>query len=225
MTRRLACAAITVIALVLLATGAGAEVLGPLLRDRELEIGIMERHVNRLVDPDDGEPVQWKGEDYPVTIRYGITTSATLSFELSGDPNSMFFGSDVVQYTVGAGITTSVWSQDEFMVTTGVHYYRRMDVYREPGYCDKVTQGIDWTLLRQQSFRMGRIGGWLWGGPTVSYLILETEAPCPEVDIIPDNVVGGVVGLTLLSRIGIVLQGSFVWIDEPEYRLNLAYRF
>ncbi|MCI0452042.1 MAG: hypothetical protein L0Z51_06560 [Candidatus Latescibacteria bacterium] len=204
---------------------ANAEVLGPLLRERELEIGVLERHVDRLIDPDDGEPFQWKGEDYPVTIRYGLTASATLSFELSGDPNSMFFETDVVQYTVGAGIAALVWSRHDFALSTGIHYYRRLDAYREPGWKDYITRGIDWTFLGQQEFSIGRIDGSMWGGPTVSYLVVQPQAPWTEEDLVPESVVGGVIGLTLLSRIGIVLQGSFVWIDEPEYRLNLAYRF
>ncbi len=202
-----------------------AEVLGPLLRERELEIGIMERHVDRLIDPEVGDPVQWKGEDYPVTIRYGLTANATLSFELSGDPNAMFFELDVVQYTVGAGIAALVWSHDDFVLSTGVHYYRRLDFYREAGYPDYINQGIDWALLAQQELRIGRMVSSIWGGPTISYLIVEPQAPFSEDSNIPDNVVGGVVGATLLSSIGIVLQGSLVWIDEPEYRLNLAYRF
>jgi hypothetical protein len=204
---------------------ATAEVLGPLLPARTLEIGVMERRVNRVMEPDNNELFEWNAEDYPVTIRYGVTASATLSLELSGNPNGMFFDVDVVQYTVGAGIATMVWSHGEFVLSTGAHYYRRLDVYREPGYCDKITQGIDWTLLGQREFRVGRVDGSIWGGPTVSYLILDDEPPCFEQSITPDQVWGGVAGMTLLSRIGFVLQGSYVWVGESEYRINLAYRF
>lgn len=207
-----------------LPTPVKAEVLGPLLSKGTLEIGIMEREVDRIVEGG-GETKDFKQWDYPVTFRYGVTESATLSFELSGDPNAMFNDLDIVQYTVGAGISTLVWSHDEFLLSTGFHYYRRLDVYGEPGWCDFLTQGVDWELLGQQSFDIGRVAFTMWGGPTVSYLILQAQAPCSETTMTGEQVLGGVVGLTLLSRIGIVLQGSFVWIDDPEYRLNLAYRF
>jgi len=204
--------------------GASAEVLGPLLSKGTLEIGIMEREVDRVVEGG-GKSEDWKWWDYPVTIRYGVTANATVSFELSGDPNAMFNEIDVVQYTVGAGISTLVWSHDEFLVSTGLHYYRRLDVYGEPGWCDFQTQGIDWELLGQQPFEIGRVGFTIWGGPTVSYVVLQPQAPCVETNLVGEQVFGGVVGATLPSRMGIVLQGSFVWIDDPEYRLNLGFRF
>jgi hypothetical protein len=202
-----------------------AEVLGPLLPPHTLEVGVMERNVNRILEPEVGEPLVFDQYDYPVTLRYGVTANATVSFELSGDPNSLFFEADVVQYTVGAGISTLLWAHDEFALATGIHYYRRLDVQGKAGWADYLTQGIDWDMLGQQAFRIGRVDGFIWGGPTISYLIVEPQAPWPEDSALPDQVLGGVVGLTLLSRIGIVLQGSFVWIDEPEYRLNLGFRF
>lgn len=88
-----------------------------------------------------------------------------------------------------------------------------------------MTQEIDWALLGQQSFGVGNVEFTIWGGPALSYLVVEYQAPCPENSMVGEEIFGGIVGVTLLSRMGIVLQGSFVWIDDPEYRINLAYRF
>ena len=131
-----------VMTLLLVSLPASAEVLGPLLSKGTLEIGIMEREVNRVLE-DDGKTRDFEWPDYPVTIRYGVTANATVWFELSGDPNAMFYETDVVQYTVGAGISTFVWSHDEFLVSTGLHYYHRLEVYYEGGSCDLETQGND----------------------------------------------------------------------------------
>jgi len=49
------------------------------------------------LEPEVGEPLVFDQYDYPVTLRYGVTANATVSFELSGDPNSLFFEADVVQ--------------------------------------------------------------------------------------------------------------------------------
>lgn len=225
MRRPLVCAAVAMIVLVGLIAETCAEVVGPLLPERTLEVGIMQRKVRRAIDKEQGEPVVWERFDYPITLRYGITPNATVSMELSGDPNAIVYDEDVIQYTVGAGIEALVASPGDCQITTGIHYYRGLDVYRDPGYCDNDIQGIDWTLLGQYEFGIGRSQMVVWGGPTISYLIVEAQAPCPEGKFVTDNVVGGIVGATLPSRIGLVLQGSLVWVDEPEYRLNLAYRF
>lgn len=202
-----------------------SEVLGPLLPKHTLEIGIMFRKIDRVIEHEGRDPVTWTQDDYPVTLRYGVASNATISIELSADPNGIAFDEDVVQYTVGAGIETLIASHNQFRLNTSIHYYRRLDVFRSPGYCDDLTQGIDWTILGDYSFGLGRLDATIWGGPTVSYLIIEEQGPCEELSYVSDRVFGGVVGATLPSRIGIVLQGSLVWIDEPEYRINLGYRF
>ena len=224
MWRRFTKVACVVVAIMSSSTVAIAEVLGPLLPSRTLEVGVMERKTNRLMERNNEQYIS-EGFDYPVTLRYGVTSGATLSFELSAYPNSWLYESDVVSYTVGAGITTLIWLHGDLAITTGAHYYRTLNVDREPGRCDLIVQGIDWTLLGEQSFDVGPVGGVFWGGPTVSYHLVEAQAPCDEETATPEDVVGGVVGLTLASRIGIVLQGSYVWIGESEYRLSLAYRF
>ena len=94
-----------------------------------------------------------------------------------------------------------------------------------PGYCDDLTQGIDWTILGEYALALGRLDATIWAGPTVSYLIVEEQAPCEELSYVSDRVFGVFLGATLPSSIGIVLQGSLVWIDEPEYRATLGYRF
>ena len=214
-----------VVGLACLGDTARAEVLGPLLPSRTLEVGIMQRKTNRLMERSYGDAYQLETYDYPVTLRYGVTSSATISFELAGYPNSWIYEDGVIIYTVGAGIAALVWSDDGLAVSTSAHYYRKLTVSQSLGDCDNVVQGIDWALLAERSFRLGPGRSVIWGGPTVSYLIREAQAPCDDVTATPEQVFGGVVGLTLVSRIGLSLQGSYVWLGDSEYRLSLAYRF
>ncbi len=189
---------------------------------------MMQRKTERVIDPDNGASFTFEQYDYPFVLRYGVTTSATLSCELSGAPNAWIVSDDevdITQYTVGVGVAALVWSHEDFALTTGAHYYRRLDFYQEPGQCDIIVQSVDWALLGQQEFPLGRGLATLWGGPTISYLVVEPQAPCPEESLTAQDIVGGVAGLTLASKIGLVLQGSYVWVGDSEYRLTLAYRF
>ena len=210
---------------ILLASSAAivrAEVIGPLLPRKSIEVGITVRQVDRQFEYHD-EKVRLEQRDTPITFRYGLSTNATVSFELSGTPLDT---ETETFYTVGATVHALIWKHSVYAVSMGVAYSRTLAVeYDVPPRKQYREQAIDWMLLGQRSFALGSEELTLWAGPWVEYMSLTPQLPEEQDYYESENLLGGIAGAGFLFLDHIVLNGSLAWIDDPEYRLNLAYRF
>lgn len=207
----------------LAATPLHAEVTGPLLPRKAIEIGFMLRDTDRVVEYEDSE-ARYTQRDLPVTVRYGLTSTATFSLELDGNPFN--HQDDVgIYYTAGASIQALLWRHEEYVVTVGASYARTFAIDTKEPKTQYDAQFIDWTLLGQRSFDVRSQELTVWIGPRVSYMSTALEAPIEGEYYEAQNLFGGLVGVGILLIDHIVVQGQLAWIDEPEYRINLAYRF
>ena len=214
--------AATFVALASQAAPVRSEVIGPLLPRQAIEMGFTARETDRILEYE-GEESRFVQRDIPFTLRYGISTTTTLSLELSG--NLFNDDDDVSFYTVGASVQLLVWRARGYTITMGLSYARTLGIDEIDPKKQYDEQFLDWVLLGQREFLVHDQEFTLWLGPRVSYMSVKPQAPEVEIYNEAKNLLGGVVGAGFLLVDHIVLQGQLVYIDEPEYRLNLAYRF
>lgn len=209
----------------LLLAGVGsiqAEVIGPLLPRKVIEMGMMVRDTDRMLVYEEND-IRFTQTDVPFTIRYGISSTATLSLELNGNPFN--FDEVAIFYTVGASIQALVWRQSGYAMTVSASYTRTLAIDEGESEQTFYEQSLYWTFLGQRAFDVRKQELSVWLGPLVSYMSVTPQAPAEEHYTESQNLLGGVVGLGFLLVDHIILQGQIMWIDDAEYRATLAYRF
>ncbi len=209
-------------ALVACAAPIRAEVLGPLLPRKAIEMGLMVRDTDRIFVYE-GEETRFTQRDEPFTIRYGISSTATLSLEL--DANPFDIDDNGIYYTVGASIQALIWRHSAYAITVGASYARTLAINPIEPKTQYYEQNLDWTLLGQRSFGVRNQELTVWLGPRLSYMSVTPQAPHEEDYQESQNLFGGVMGTGLLLVEHIVLEGQLMWIDEVEYRVTLGFRF
>jgi hypothetical protein len=210
---------LAVITMTACATPLRAEVLGPLLPRNAVEIGLTARDTDRTLEYA-AQEFRFTQSELPATIRFGLSTTATLSFELDANP----FDTEDAFYTVGASIQALIWREGVNAITVTASYARTyaLDVRASDNAWDE--QRLDWSLLGQRSLDVWNQEATAWLGPMVSY-VYATPRSTPNESWESSDLLGGAAGAELLFVDHILLQGALVWIDEPEYRVTLGYRF
>ncbi len=199
----------------------GAEVIGPLLPRKAIEMGLTAGDIDRALEYE-GEVARFEESFTRFTIRYGISTTATFSLELAGNPFNL---DDEAYYDVGASIQTSIWRGAEYAITVSASYSSTLAIEPRVPKRQFDQQSLEWTLLVQREIPVRSEDLTVWLGPLISYMNVTPQAPQEEDYSESQSLLGGVVGVGLLVVDHVVMQGQLLWIDEPEYRVTLAYRF
>lgn len=217
--------AIVVLALCVVARPVSADVVAPLLPQGAAEIGVRWRNVDRTLEYE-GLDRDVDRSDVAVAIRYGITGNATLAAELMTAPGQLTSEEDIERYyLLGASLRTLVWRDDRIAVSTGFHYQSSFWRRESPEGCDQESQIIDWELLVEWDTGLESQEVILWGGPMVSHFSLSDEPPCDNDYWAPSRILGGTVGASALLFQHLKIDGQLVWIENPEPRLGVSYRF
>jgi hypothetical protein len=163
--------------------------------------------------------------DVAIVIRYGLTNNATVAAEVMAAPGDLVNEENVERfYTVGASLRTLIWKHDPIVVSTGVHYtssYWR----RVPNACDRETQLIEWELLVEWSSAVGSQPIAAWAGPILSHFSFANRAPCDDDYWEPSEMLGVTFGVNVVLWSRLEIDGQFVWVENPEPRVGVAYRF
>ena len=217
-------AAFGLISVVLGASPATADIIAPLLPKGECEIGARWRNIDRTLYYETST-TEIDANDASVVVRYGLTSNATFAAEVMVGPGDIISEEKVERfYTVGASLRTLIWSKDALVVSSGIHYVNSY-LRRQPTTCDRETQTIDWELLGEWSTTRGSHLLTVWAGPIVSHFSFTNQGPCEEDYWTPADMFGATLGVTAVFWHKLVVDGSFVWTENPEPRLGLAYRF
>lgn len=211
------------VALLVAGAPAHADVIGPLLADGTMEVGAGYRQIRRTLY-DNGTPVDFSQDDFTGVARYGLSRYATVSFELSSVPGPVAFeNGDGRLYIAGAAVRALVWEHGDYSAGLGIHYTSLLWYSREMP--DFVEQMIDWDLTLQRTFPSGVTPVTVWAGPTVSHLSVEVSPTGEDEYYTPRQIVGGMVGASVLGWQHLNASAQFGWIDDAEFRATLAWRF
>lgn len=203
--------------------GAVAQLPGAAVPPGDLQAGVMWKEIDRNVHYGDIED-RFTQSGSSVVFRYGATSVATVSFELSGDANWLGFSDDSATYTFGAGLQATIWQHQSWNIVTSVHYTRMFEVIHVEGQCNYDEVELDGLLTGQYQWRTkyGDVTPWL--GPAVSYFSADTQPPCPYVEFVADQELGVVAGVDWVDGHFVAGAHAF-WFDRFQPRLVVAWRF
>jgi hypothetical protein len=208
---------------------ASADVLGPLLPGRVMQAGLSWRKIDRTVGltPYSGgtlRKTEIDQNDISVFGRYGVTSNATFSFELSVTPDDLAFedGSGSL-YVVGGAVQLGVWTNPYYAVSAGFHY-ASMYWKNDAAGPDVEEQLLEFTLQLQRSWSFKQADGHLWIAPMISYFSLRGQAPANNLLQEPLDAGGGLIGANaILYHVGVETQ--YLWVETSELRVAMFYRF
>jgi hypothetical protein len=205
------------------AHNATAQVPGAAVPQGDLHAGIMWKEIDPNVQYGDFEE-RFTQSGYAVVFRYGATSIATVSIELSGDQNWLGLSEDSSTYTFGAGLQATIWEHQSWAIVSSVHYARMFEVVHIEGECNYDEVEIDALLTGQYQWRTrsGNVTPWL--GPAISYFSASAQPPCPYVELEAIQEFGVVVGVDWVDGHFVAGAHTF-WLDEFQPRLILAWRF
>jgi len=229
--RRLLVAAGAVVAVLASHAPVRGQILGPLLPSRVMESGVAWRHLDRMVGyytyfGADLSETRVEQSDVSAFARYGMTSSATLSFELSVTPGDIAFeDGDGQLYLAGAAIQLGLWSNEHFALSFGFHVASFFWRSERLNTCDYEAQLLDWTLLLQRNWSAGAFSGDIWVAPAISNFSLAAQRPCDDRYQSARENTGGLVGANgrLKDHLGVAAQ--LMWIEKTELNVALFYRF
>ena len=213
-----------------LTSHARADVLGPLLPAHVMDAGVGWRVIERTVAyaPYSGaveRETDIKQNDIAAFGRYGVSSSATFSFELSVTPDELAFkdGSGAL-YLVGGALQLGIWANPHYALSAGFHYARYF--WRNDGSGpDLDEQLLEFTLQIQRSWGLSNVAGEIWAAPLVSHFSLEQQLPAPNNYQEPYDTEGGLIGgsARLYEHAG--LEAEYLWVETSELRVAMFYRF
>lgn len=217
-------------ALTAMASHARADVLGPLLPAHVMDAGIGWRSIERTVayEPYPGaveRETDIKQNDIAAFARYGVTSNATFSFELSVTPDELAFkdGSGAL-YLVGGALQLGIWTNPHYALSFGFHYARYFWRNDASGP-DLDEQLLEFTLQIQRSWALNDVQGEIWAAPLVSHLSLEQQLPAPNNYQEPYDTSGGLIGGSARFYEHTGLEAEFLWVETSELRVAMFYRF
>lgn len=207
-----------------------ADVLGPLLPPRVMEAGAAWRELGRTVRYsryfDDSHDTFMEQEQIALFGRYGLTSHATLGFELSVTPDELAFtDGDGALYLVGAAMQFGIWTDGPTALTFGFHYasyYWRDD---QLGHPDIEEQLLEWTLLLQRTWAVKKFSGMLWAGPAASHFSLEQQLPFNNDYQQPLELYGGMIGANARFADHVGMEVQWLYVENGELDVALFYRF
>jgi hypothetical protein len=213
-----------------LASSSRGDTLGPLLPKGTMEGGIASRSIDRTVTYSmfleiQSHETRIEQHDIAAFGRYGVTSNATVSFELSATPGDVAFEEANGQlYLVGGAVQLGIWSDIHYTLSFGFHYASFFWRNDDPGK-DLEEQLLEFTFQLQRSWSLGQTAGDVWIAPMVSHFSLEAQLPANDTYQEPEDATGGLIGgnARFYEHVGAELQ--FLWIETSELRVAVFYRF
>jgi hypothetical protein len=195
---------------------------GSLLLRGDVEAGFVYHDLNRELTRD-SRTVDFVDQEWSVLVRMGVTESMSASVELA----TALGGADVGDYSyiIGAAIQTRMWSHGSTQATTSIAYTQKLFVYRESAGADWLVKSLDWNAFLEQAFSCAGVPLTAWGGPTLSHLSVQPQAPGDEKWLDASQMLGGIVGARALFVDHISLTAQATWISAFESSLFVGYRF
>jgi hypothetical protein len=207
---------------------AAAEVIGPLLPKAVFEAGIQYRHVDRQLysGTEEADLLQ---ADLAVIGRWGLTEFATVSFELShgsGDLAGGFKGA-TTSYLVGAAVQAVVFQNNRMSATVAYQFTSTMHRFDEAPYRNATTEahGGQFTVQRDESM-WGSVFTWFVGPAySINYFTIEPSVNRGSKNSYTESNFGGVVGFTWLLWDHLNVASHLLWVENPQPRVAVLYRF
>jgi len=211
-------------------TTAFANALGPLLPARIMEAGLSWRSMDRTVgyQPYTGAPVREQEisqNDISVFARYGVTSNATVSFELSVTPDELAFQhGEGSLYVVGSAVQLGIWANPHYALSGGIHYASMY--WKNDGVGPDFEESLfELTLQLQRSWAFKQAGGYIWVAPMISYLWVNAQAPADTRLQEPVDNAGGLVGANAVFYKHAGVEVQYLWVETSELRVAMFYRF
>ncbi len=225
---RIACILLIVCVVALCASAANAQVFGRLLADNETEVGATVRWTRMNLNDGDS-PLQVDQTDTSGFLRFGVSSTLTLSGELTV-ANDTFFrggGPNVRYYHAGAGAKVRAADTDYFTVFGQVHASNALLFRSGDHECNQRQLSI---MVFGSAERAWEFGDWEYVVDVgYGYWLFDTQqdqnSVCPEIDQSLDEHT-----LYLLSAEATFLDHFTARVSNlqgryAQPRLSLAYRF
>jgi hypothetical protein len=213
-----------------LATSSNAEVIGPLLPKGAFEAGVFDQAIMREVydGPDEFEWEQWT---IMGVARWGITEFATVSVEAS--TNLVSFDSEFetpdYSYWVGGAIQAGLWHDERFTMSAAFQFTSTMLRFNEGSPRNANTKTAGGQLLVQHITRLWGAETSFWGGPAYSLfysnLFREVGSSGETTELYTESNFGGVLGIGVLVAEHLNITGHVLWVENPQPRFGIVYRF
>lgn len=205
-----------------------AEVIGPLLPKAAFEAGAEARWMNREVYYGSDES-EWKETSAPVIARWGITNLATISIEVArsavwveGDPQ------DAASYLLGGAVQASLW-RNEKVIVSGAFQYTTSLLRLDEGPNRNITTSLaGGQIMVQYGLTLGTVGLTVWGGPAYSLFYPDYEQQIGGgtfKELYTESNWGAVIGMEALFWKHVDLSSYVLWVENPQPRVALLYRF
>jgi hypothetical protein len=214
-------------ACVTLAGAPRAEVIGPVLEKGSVSVGAQERRVERTLYRE-GVGQEVEQSETAVVGRWGATDFATLSFELSRNLTGRFMSDDEVEdfYLVGGALQAVLWRHDRLVVSAAYQYTANLfRVDEEIANITSSTYGAE--IMVQRAEQLKGIGLTWFAGPAYSVHVVNYERGSANNERVysSDSNFGGVAGLNLLLWEHVNLAAHVLWVENPQPRYGVEYRF
>jgi hypothetical protein len=221
--------AIVIAALITLLTayGASAQVMGPLLPESAMEIGLWVRWVE--ADMDQGAATRHIGQhDFSIPMRYGVTRYATLSAEMFvGTEDTHAIETGLKYYKLGGGFQALVWEKGDYLVSGGVHFSETLLIDRAGGICDRSQLTLMAIMQVQRMFNYRDQDIAVWGGGVQYYFkdSVRQSNGCKYRAWNNSQTLGVAAGANLLLIDHVQLYYHFIYVDYYQPRVGVSYRF
>ena len=216
------------LAITLCASPAHSEVFGPLLPRGGVELGFQQRWVERT-EVTTSQTLDWSQYDLSAVARWGATDFATFSFEGMTGVGPWLSDHDDTQlfYLLGVSAQATIWRAAKVTVTGAYHYTLTFQRYDDSGSRTLETYSEAVEILAQTDARLWGQQVTFWGGPVGSAHSVNYPPGITYLgqDYVAETVWGGVVGLSVLAWRHVDLSGHLLWVENPQPRVTLLYRF
>ena len=206
-----------------------AEVIGPLLPKAAFEAGMEARSVNREVYYGSDE-FDWEEVNIPVVARWGITNLATISIEaarsavwVEGD-----FKDSAFDYLVGGAVQASLWRNEKVIVSAAFQFTSTMLRLEDGPVRNVTTSTAGGQVIVQRPLLVGGVNLDVWGGPAYSLFYPDIEKQLNSVnskELYTESNWGAVLGVGALFWKHLDLSSYVLWVENPQPRVALLYRF
>lgn len=204
-----------------------AEVIGPLLPKAAFEVGLQYRQLEREVYSQTSEQ-DIEQSDLALIGRWGFTELATLSFELSRGSGDIVGGFEGVQtaYLVGGGIQAAIFRGEHVRATVAYQFTATLNRFDEHP-ANVTTESHGGQLALEGKVRLWDDDFYWFAGPAYSiyYYTREQGTANAYLGSYSDENFGGVVGFNWVLRDHLNVASHLLWVENPQPRVALLYRF
>jgi hypothetical protein len=208
---------------------AWSEVIGPLLPRGTFEIGLQDRDIDRTEVAAGRVEFDLERHDLALVIRWAATEFATVSAEGMTGTDEFVSGSDDLQefYLLGSGAQATFWRNDRVIVTGALQFTRAFRRWTDERR-DQVIDSFSFQVTAQADVVIARQTATFFAGPVYSdeeLTVLESLSVPYRTEMSSQTIWGGVLGAVVLLGGHVTLHGQVFWVENPQPRFGIGYRF